>query len=168
MKALTQARLKELMHYDPDTGAFTWKVRTSNRINIGDIAGSINDAGYLLIRIDRRIYRSHRLAFLYMTGTFPIHEIDHIDHTYDNNKWLNLREVTHSENSKNQSMRCTNTSGVNGVIWFKRDRNWLANITVDGSSIHLGYFSCITAAAIARKAAEVKYGFHVNHGKVAI
>jgi hypothetical protein len=138
---LTQARLKELLHYDPETGIFTWRVRLSNRTPAGAIAGSDSGRGYLRLTIDKRDYRAHRLAFLYMTGDFPPEDVDHINGVRDDNRWVNLRPATRSENLHNQAgPRRDNTSGFLGVCWHKQRQKWWAQITLNGRQHTLGFF----------------------------
>ncbi len=103
-----------------------------------------------------------------MTGAMPCDEIDHIDHDRCNNRWENLREVTHRENSMNTSMRSDNTSGAMGVSFAKREQKYNAYIHVDGKRKSLGYFEDINDAIAARVAAEVEFGYHVNHGITGI
>ena len=92
------------MHYESDTGVFTWikKSCLASRITIGDIAGWIEVQGYRCIEINGDFYKLHRLTFLYMIGRLPINQIDHINHIRNDNRWCNLREVTHKENCKNR------------------------------------------------------------------
>ena len=160
---LTQELLKKLLHYDPETGVFTCKIGRG-AAKYGSVAGGIEAYGYVGIRIHYKRHKAHRLAWLYMTGEFPAHQIDHINHIRDDNRFSNLREVTPAENSRNVHIRKVNVSGVNGVHWDKLNRKWKVSIGVNGKHIHGGYFNCITAAALTRKALDVKYGFHKNHG----
>ena len=117
---LTQKRLKELLHYDPSTGIFTWLVALSKKVKIGDIAGHIDSKGYRHIGVDCDVYRASRLAWLYMEGYFPEHEVDHEDRVRHNDRWKNLRHLTHSCNLKNRGVNSNNTSGITGVNWDKR------------------------------------------------
>ena len=161
---LTQTKLKEILYYDPETGLFTWLILAGKRVKIGDIAGSLCQ-GYLSIMIYGKSYKAHRLAFLYMTGSWPKEQIDHINHVRDDNRWINLREATNQENCKNQSRSKNNTSGVCGVIWHKQHKKWMAYIMTDSKQKHLGLFVDKLEAICARKSAEIKYVFHENHGK---
>jgi len=161
---LTQERLKELLHYNPDTGVFTWKTRPSYSIHIGDIAGCVQKKNrYIVIRINKSLHYAHRLAFLYMNGCTG-EEVDHIDHNPSNNSYRNLRIVSHRENLQNRSMSVNNSSGHTGVTWFKRDKKWHSQINIQGRNIHLGYFDDISDAIKARSDANIKYSFHKNHG----
>jgi hypothetical protein len=137
---LTQSRLKELLHYDPDTGVFTRLVTTSSNAKVGDVAGSINNNRYLNICIDSKLYPAHRLAVLYMTGSFPKKHTDHIDGDRANNRWTNLRECTPAENHQNRTSHKNSSSKYIGVCWHRRDQKWVAHIRINGKRIHLGYF----------------------------
>jgi hypothetical protein len=99
-----------------------------------------------------------------MTGEFPEDQVDHIDGNGLNNIWTNLRPVTRGENNKNIRKRADNTSGTTGVYWDKRSRKWQVKIKLLGCYKHLGLFDSKEDAIAVRKAAEVFYGFHENHG----
>lgn len=159
MKQLTQERLKELFKYDPITGLFT---RKSN----GRVATSMH-SGYVRIGIDYEDYHAHQLAYLYIEGELPNGIIDHINHCKSDNRWCNLRVVTHQENCKNMSLYKTNTSGAIGVYFHKRDKQWIACIYVDSKKKHLGCFKNKGDAISARVQASETYCYHKNHGKVA-
>jgi len=164
-QSLTQKELKELLHYDPDTGVFRWLSNHGNQVYSGDIAGYLDKTNcYVQIRLNYKLYMAHRLAFLYMTGEFPSIHTDHINHIRNDNRWINLRHITQQENQKNHKRHKDNKSGVMGVGW-KNDRNkWRVRISVSTKEVHLGYFNDWFDAVCARKAAEFKYGFHPNHG----
>lgn len=156
--------LIKTVDYDAKTGVMRWLSPLTKSIKAGTIAKSINKDGYLQIRIAGKMYVQHRLAWMYVYGSMPDGDIDHINHDRTDNRIDNLRVVTKRVNNKNLSMRSNNTSGVTGVWWGKHVNKWVAEIHPDGKKIHLGVFDCLSDAAEARKVAELKYGFHENHG----
>ncbi len=160
---LTQSRLKELLTYDPDTGIFVWILR-AGRGGAGCIAGSVRPTGYRYIGIDRKNYRAHRLAWLYVYGKFPDNQIDHKNRKRDDNWIGNLRDVTTIENCKNQTMYKNNTSGIAGVRWHKGQKRWHAQIVVRQKNIYLGSFLGLDEAVDARAKAEIIHDFRPNHG----
>lgn len=177
--------LNEILDCDLDTGCLTWRTRGAdffpskkrspehsannwNKKYAGKEAFfSVNADGYLYGRIFRRQYMAHRVIWAMSNGVWPRNQIDHIDGVRSNNRLLNLRDVTHTENNKNRGITNRNTSGIVGVSWNIRKEKWVAYITVSGTFISLGYHSEKHVAEAARKAAEVKYGFHENHGRAA-
>jgi len=162
-RILTQKRLKELLRYNPETGLFIRIKYTNSRAQIGDIAGCLDAKGYIQIKIDGEPYKAHRLAWLYVTGSFPEEQIDHKNHIRNDNKWMNLRDVTHKDNGRNKSMQVNNKSGVTGVF-LNKNGNWKANIKVNNKTLYLGSYKEKNDAIIARCMAEYEYGFHKNHG----
>jgi len=110
-------RLREVLHYDPNTGIFKWLISTSNRVHIGDAAGSVNAQGYREIMFDGGRYSAHRLAWFYQTGVWPNGEIDHSNLDKTEHRWINLRYATHAQNLWN--VRAPGTSitrnGVHGL-----------------------------------------------------
>ena len=167
-KELTQERLQYLLSYNPDTGEFTRLVRRG-RCPAGEIAGypSRKSSGqfYVKIRIDGKKYYAHRLAWLYTYGDWPKDQIDHLYQDSLNNRLINLREVTNAENLKNRKRQNNNRSGVTGVHFHNKAQKWEAYITVNFKRIYLGHFDLKDDAIVARKNAEVEYGFHPNHGR---
>ena len=160
---LTQERLKEVLHYNPDTGVFH-RIQSRGGAASGRITNKPNKAsGYILIRIDNIKYQSQRIAWLYMVGEWP-DEIDHKNHIKHENWWGNLREVTHGDNMKNTSKRKDNTSGITGVHWREDVGRWYASIQNEGQKYFCGAFTEMWDAICARKSAEHKNGFHPNHG----
>jgi hypothetical protein len=162
IKMLTQKRLKELFNYNPETGLFTRLVDRGNTKS-GDIAGTTGKQGYTYISVDYKIYSAHRLAFLYMTGEIPA-QVDHQDHIKNNNTWINLSPSNPELNAKNMFLPSHNTSGVIGTYWSNRRKCWYAEIKIKGKKIHLGGYKTLEEAAKVRQAANIKYGFHKNHG----
>ena len=145
LTGLSQARLKELLHYDPETGVFVWLVWRPNGVKVGDKAGIIHkDTGYLRIKIDSRYYVASRLAWLYMTGNFPAFRLDHEDMDKSNTRWRNLRPASPSQNGANRTAPRNNTSGYKGVHyapWRTSYKKWAAHIRVDGILKTLGHFA---------------------------
>ena len=154
---LSAEKLRELLHYEPETGIFTWKVRAANNVKVGDVAGSQNGWGYLQIRVLSRAYKAHRLAWLYMHSNWPKDQLDHINRNKADNRVANLRDVSHKQNMQNKSKSSNNTSGHPGVSWNKQNSKWRAYIAHNRKQIHLGYFSILEDAISARKAAEKLY-----------
>jgi hypothetical protein len=161
---MTQDELKEQLHYSPNTGMFT-RLKTFRAVKKGDIAGCLDPTrhGYIRIGVCGKYKDAHRLAFLYMWGYIPEEEIDHINHITSDNRWKNLRVVSHHTNGKNQRKYTSNSSGVTGVR-LRSSGKWRARIYHKGSHIDLGTFSTFEAACSARKQAEEFYKFHENHG----
>lgn len=161
---ITQKELKESLCYEKETGLFFWIIsKANNRIKPGDIAGTYVN-GYIKIIINKKAYFAHRLAWLYVCGEWPKHQIDHINQIKDDNRFSNLRDAMDVENKRNRTKQKNNTSGVNGVSWYKRDKKWFAYIKVNGKQLDLGRHKDRFEAICARKSAENKHGFHLNHG----
>ncbi len=154
---LTAEKLRSILNYESETGIFTWKVSNSNRVKVGAVAGSPNGHGYLCIKVLNRLYRAHRLAWLYVRGEWPKDQLDHINRDRSDNRIDNLREATNKQNLQNRSKSSTNTSGHTGIYWDKRASKWVAKIRHNQKLIHLGYFTDIEDAIAARKAAEKLY-----------
>ena len=160
---ITQTELKRVLDYNPGDGVFRWKIRPTYRIAPGTVAGWGTGYDYRCIMFGGKTYRSHRLAWLYIYGEFPSHEIDHINGDRSDNRIENLRDVTKFENQRNAKKRHDNTSGVTGVR--RRHGKWYARIFVNSKDTDLGFFDDWFNAVCARKAAEHKHSFHPNHGR---
>lgn len=157
---ITADDLRGLLDYDSHTGIFTWRTSPSRNIKIGDVAGGVQNRGYCRIRIHRRDYLAHRLAWLHVYGKWPPSEIDHSNGDKTDNRISNLRVATHSQNLANIRPHRDNACGVKGVRWHKRDRKWVAQIRVAGRERHLGNFECLRDAAEAYERAAIKYFQH--------
>lgn len=166
---LTQENLKSKVHYCKDTGLFTWLLGTG-LVKSGDIAGRVLttkfNKSYIQIKVFKKQYLAHRLAYFYMNGDWPKEQIDHIDGCGKNNKWSNLRPVTAAENCKNKRLQSNNTSGITGVTFNECLGRWKATIYNNNKQYHLGYHQDKFEAICVRKSAERKHGFHGNHGSI--
>lgn len=148
--------IKSVLKYNPDTGIFTWKKSRTNKVKVGDVAGSDHGEGYVRIWVNYRRILAHRLAFLLMGEEVPEY-VDHINGIKSDNRWCNLRGCNKSENSCNRKMRSDNTSGIRGLCKDKRSNKWEAYIIKEGKRTNLGYFNCVAHAACVRAIAEDKY-----------
>lgn len=159
---ISQERLRELLFYNPLSGSFTWRAKSSpfSRANLGAIAGFIN-YGYRVIKVGGKAYQAHRLAWLYMTGEWPKAEIDHINLNRADNRFNNLREATRSQNFANRRVMPDSVSGLKGASWRAgRRRNvWRSILTHNGDRHYLGSFDCPAAAHFAYVvASELAFG----------
>jgi hypothetical protein len=152
---ITQSKLKKLLHYNPDTGDFTWKI-TSGRAFKGNIAGCYGPKGYTQIRINMQNYRAHRLAFLYMEGYMP-KEVEHLNHCVNDNRWENLAATDSTKNAINRPKRVDNKTGITGVGQHRDGRRWTAYIALRGKQTHFGIFTDFFEACCTRKSAENTY-----------
>jgi hypothetical protein len=151
---LTQAQLKHLYFYEPETGAFVHK--ETNKIQ-----WQVDERGYVRIRINKKRYRAHRLAFLYMTGQMP-KNIDHINGKGADNRWVNLRECTQAQNCRNRKVSIDTKSGIKNVIWHEESKRWKVVICCNGKQYDYGFFYDLDIAELVAIGARVKY-----HGEFA-
>ena len=161
---ITQELVKSLFHYDSDTGLVTHKTKKV-KANIGDRAGSSSKSNSRYLRIFGKKELEHRIIWLYMIGTLPTYDIDHEDHDRGNNKWENLREVSHAVNMQNKPKYQNNKTGFAGVSVDKRCGKYRAYLSIGGKPKGLGYFSTFEEAVAARSMAlNSTEGYHANHG----
>ena len=152
MTKLTQEEVRRLLDYNPETGELRWRAAKGRR-NMCRAVGATS-RGYLVIRINRKLYSNHRLIWLWVYGYFPENQIDHINRIRSDNRIENLREVTQTCNNRNCGMSSNNKSGVTGVHWFARCSTWQSHIMVDYKRKHIGYHTDFTEAVAHRLAAE--------------
>ena len=167
---LNQDLLRQFLHYDPQTGVFTWITYRNARIEYGTTAGCVGKTGYRRIRILGKPYRASRLAFLYMIGEWPTQEVDHINRNRDDNRWDNLRDVSRSENQKNKSriprptatgsLHTMRRSGGMGVSWHSKSRKWRASINIDSKKKWIGEFNEQIDAIKARLNKEIELNYY--------
>jgi len=164
---ITQEDIKKRLSYNSETGVFIWinPNPMAKMLKAGDIAGTKSKRdGYIRIKFNCKSYLAHRLAFLWMKGRFPEHQMDHGDRNRANNKWSNLKELTLGENLKNKSIYKNNSSGINGIYFDKESKKWRARIRVNNKMINLGRFTEKEDAISARKKAEKEFNFTETHG----
>ena len=170
--------LGRYLEYNPLTGCITWKKRdttyftsktaesTWNRKFLGRQAGCIDSStGYRVISINNTKYYAHRVALMLSNKATLKGHVDHINGNKEDNRLINLREVTPSQNMKNSKLRTDNKSGFPGVWWDKSRSLWEASIYVDGAKKSLGRFKELSSAVLARVTAEPAYGYHANDGR---
>jgi hypothetical protein len=159
---ITHDELTQMLHYDPETGIFTWRISRGS-VKAGRVAGTSHNRGYRQIIINKRLYLVHRLAWFYVHGEWPPNDVDHINHVRADNRISNLRLATHSQNQANMHTRRRGV-GLKGVSWDKERRMWLAQLFAMGkrrlaarfkteeeahtaymeaARLHFGEFACI-------------------------
>lgn len=154
--------VRSILDYDPATGIFMWRSRNDvgkgwNIRFAGSRAGRIEKKGYRGIGINRIRYRSNRLAWLWMTGSWPEHQIDHRNRNHADDRWDNLRPATNAQNKRNAKVRKDSETGLKGVC--RHGCGWRARIQTDGKRRVLGYFSTKEEARAAyRRAAAREHG----------
>lgn len=141
-------RLRDLLEYNPETGALTWRERTiikrtDKQINgrhAGKPAGYIARNGYHSVGVDGRDMAAHRIIHAIVTGSYPDGEIDHRNGIKSDNRWCNLRIATHAQNSTHRGPAANNTSGARGVSWRRDIQKWRVYLRTDGRWISGGFF----------------------------
>ena len=144
-------RLRDIFLYDPETGVITRSQTVSPNGQKGWPVGSPSGAGYLLARVDNKRFKAHRLAWALYYGTWPEHQIDHINGNRADNRIVNLRDVKPSENMQNiRKARSDREPGsLLGTTYCKRDKVWRSKIGINGKRINLGTFTTAEAAYAA-------------------
>lgn len=149
-------RLRQLFDYNAETGVFLWKVATSSKSPVGSVAGVVNGAGYRVLSVDGKKYLAHRLAWLYVHGVWPKGDIDHINRDKLDNRLINLREATRTQNNVNSKVRSDNTSGYRGVTWHRGSQKWRVTVHLNKKQYQVGMFESLEEAVEAQKAAQSK------------
>ena len=165
---ITQEELKQILHYDPDTGKWTWLIskRGYRGISVGDEAGNAShERGYRSICIDGVRYPSTHLANLYMTGEWPENTMDHEDNDPTNDAWSNLRPADASQQQWNQRTPRNNTSGVKGVSYIdgqSGNKKWRGSICMRGKRIFRHFYTFDEAVAWRKTAEQQHHGEFTN------
>ena len=160
---LTREKLASVVDFDPAKGRFFWRGVGRGKPR-GKEAGSFDAHGYGQINVFGKVWKEHRLVWLWVHGEFPDKQIDHINHDRRDNRPENLRLADNMENHRNRPMQNSNKSGFVGVWHNKRCNRFFAYINVNGKRIRLGTFRTIEEAIAVRSQANKRYGYHENHG----
>ncbi len=156
---ITQEQVRKLFDYNPETGRLTRKISASNQI-AGTVCDCIGVHGYLMIGIDGKTCKGHRIIFLHVHGYLP-NEVDHINNIKDDNRISNLRASSRTQNNRNR--RASNKSGVKNV--YKQGNKWRVLFTVNKENLHIGYFDSLKEAEKAAIKARIElHGEFANHG----
>lgn len=157
-KTLTQERIRALLHYDPESGVWLWRLHRGKGC-AGKPAGTVTTEGYLMIIVDGIRTHASRLAFLYMEGELPPRDADHINRVRSDDRWENLRRATRSQNNVNAPANRRSGTGARGVHFHKGAKRYRAQITKNRKMTSLGYFDTIAEASAAyMRAAKKIYG----------
>ena len=164
---LTQERVMQVLDYNKETGEFRWRVPAGRygRIPVGSIAGSINKEGYRYIHVDGGFYRASRLAWLYVTGEWPEHQVDHQNVNPGDDRWENLREASQSNNKRNNKQYKNNSTGYKCVTWDSDRLCYTVRVTANGKRLRLGRYPTAEEAyaAYVDKLPEI-HGEFANSG----
>lgn len=160
-------KMKHYLRYCPDTGNFYWLVKRTNNsfANVGDLAGSLDENGYIRLTFDGKKHRAHRLAFVFMGQELP-EQVDHVNGVRSDNRWVNLKESNPLQNAKNAKRRSNSKTAITGVTFSKKHNKWKARVNHKGETLYLGLFANLDDAIIARENANIKYGYSYRHGSV--
>ena len=174
---LTAEYVREALNYNPETGDLVWKARpiwhfkdrgamTSwNTRYAGQTAGTDLNGRYLSIRIDKRSYLVHRIIWLHVHGRLPTEQLDHINTFKKDNRIVNLREATASQNQHNRPLQVNNTSGAKGVYFDKTTKDWLVRVNRGGRTVFCARRkSREKAEKVLREYREKEHLEFANHG----
>ena len=151
---MTQDELKSLFWYHPEFGVFYWRQELRNgAIKPFDMAGCKDKDGYTQIKLKGRVYRAHKLAWLYMYGETP-RMVDHINGDRSDNRIANLRLASVKQNNENTTLRRDNKTGCRGVSFSQREGKYVARVEHNGKKILIGYFDDLAKAADQVQAAR--------------
>lgn len=172
-KLIDHAELRRQLRYDKKTGHFVRLVQSSNRVKVGDIAGTVSKAGYVQINVCGVLVYAHQLAHFYVTGKWPMVKVDHRNRIRHDNRWGNIRRISDIGNSENRIVPANrNGTGFIGVSFTRRyklnqlaTKKFKARITTNGQVIQLGTFDTAEQASKAYMEAKRKLHTHYVHIK---
>lgn len=156
--------IKTHIDYNKDTGVFTWIKPTSNSVRVGQVAGTPDKDGYIVIRFNKKHIKAHRLAWFYVYGRWPVNHIDHINQIKNDNRISNLRDITANENRLNTKLYASNSTGVHGVYFHKKSKKYCAQLSKDKKHYYGGLHNNLDEARKWVDSKLKELGFHPNHG----
>jgi hypothetical protein len=160
---LTQERLRELLHYDPETGVFT-RITSYYKSRIGKVVGTRDTRGYTVMSLDRKTQLAHRLAWLYVHGYWPAFHIDHINGDTEDNRISNLREAVAKQNQENRKLNKNNKTGYRGVSYREDMGRYLGYVKHHREQIYVGSYATAEEASAAVKAKQDELYTHHKTG----
>ena len=152
---------KKTFEYDPETGILIWKINHSDKVRMGSVAKSRNNKGYRRVRFKGKEYLIHRVIWLLTTGNWPENQIDHINGIRDDNRLINLREATQSENLQN--VKAYSNTGLKG-IHLRKDGYYQVKLALNKKTVLQKTFKKLEDAVAA--IAEAKRKYHTFHPDV--
>lgn len=152
---ITHEELIYKVSYNPETGLFFWNHNFGSRAAAGEVIGSDDMHGYKTVRLNKKSYKLHRLAWFYVNAEWPKGDIDHINGMRSDNRISNLRDVTRKINLENRTVSSKNACGLYGVYYDKRKKKYYSAISQNNKKIHLGMFETPEAAHAAYLQAKI-------------
>lgn len=156
--------ISKRVSYDPITGKLH-RIKDKHGEGIKREITTIANNGYIYFSFDRKVYLAHRFAWFSCFGGDISKQIDHINGNRLDNRLGNLRLVSATENNKNLKLNSKSSTGIMGVHFHPSNNKWRVSIHNNSKKVELGYHFSFLDACCARKSAEVKYGYHENHGR---
>lgn len=147
-------RLREVFEYEEETGLLRWKIDRAF-VRIGDVAGAESVDGYRRVRVDGKRMKAHHVIWAMKTGEWPVGIVDHKDCDGHNNRWLNLRLATRSQNCANARKKSGNRTGFKGVTQIKSGR-FVAQIMHQRRNRYIGSYDTAQEAHLAYVAEAVR------------
>lgn len=151
---MNQSRVRDLLDYDRHTGGLLWRVSRGS-VRAGQRAGTVKRDGYRRVMIDGREWPEAHVVWLWVHGTLPPLQVDHINLNKADNRIDNLRLATCSQQQANTRPSKRNKHGCKGLKWRADRRKWRVDIYVNGCAKTVGHYThkpdAIAAYALAAR-----------------